>query len=465
MKSVNDANLQQGLSCRSISRRQFLTAITATTAGAVLAAPNSAAPQAQPQAQLGYDPTKEVTIHGLVVDSFTRMWQEILVPEFNKAFPKIKVVIDPVPYPDMLTKSMLELTKKPLAYDFLIIDDPWIPTLADSGLLTSLKDEFKSVTKPDYDWEDFHPAPLAAGYWKGAQYGVPVSCNELLMFYNKALFKKAGVPVPVPTWTWADFEKAAQALVKAGQVAFDTNFKRHVLTPTVWQAIMNSMGGRLLDDNMKPVFNDKTGVDALESHIRFANYGPPGCKTHYYQEINEGFRQGQVAMIWQWGSVYFSVAIDPKSTTLKSGDAGIWTLPRGTAGPAAHRGIWSFGIPKNTPNKMAAWQYVQWATSKQGEKFNAAKVGALPARKSTLTAQQSDQWIAEEFKAVLAGFEAISLTKAWRPRMPDEDALQEILAVHHSRAVSGQVSAKQALDDAAKEVADMMEEKGYYKKS
>lgn len=474
------------------TRRHVLLALSATVASLGLAACSSSSPapakpadtkpaaqsttapaksaDAKPAAQAPVAAGKPVTIIGMVVDSYSRLWEEKLVPEFNKKHPSISVKLDPVPYGDMLAKQMLELTRKPLAYDFLITDDPWLPQLADTGLLSPLKETFKDITPPEYDWDDIHPAPLAAGEWKNTVFGVPVRSNLLLMFFNRAVFQKAGVQPPGDTFTWADFEKAAEALVKdtngdgrADQWGFTTYYNREQLTPTIWQTIMNSNGGALFDDAYRPTFNAEAGVAALDAHVRYAKYGPPGTESHSFTHINEAFRQGQVGMIFNWGSAYRALAVDAQNTTLKPGDGGIAVMPAGSLGRSSHRGIWIGTVPKDAPNREAAWQWLAFITSKEGETFSAANIGTFPARKSTLTSNPAEAWLKDVYAAIFAGYDAIAKGKMWRPRMPDSDGVQQILARHHSRAVTKEATPKAALDDAAKEVEAFLKDKGYYK--
>ena len=71
--------------------------------------------------------------------AFSHTWQSVLVPEFNKVYPNIRVTIDGVPYAEHLAKLMLEATSTNPEYDVLIIDDPWTPQLAQLGALVDLK--------------------------------------------------------------------------------------------------------------------------------------------------------------------------------------------------------------------------------------------------------------------------------------------------------------------------------------
>jgi multiple sugar transport system substrate-binding protein len=204
-------------------------------------------------------------------------------------------------------------------------------------------------------------------------------------------------------------------------------------------------------------------VAALETHVRLAKYGPPGVESHSFTQINEAFRQGQVGMIFNWGSAYRGLAVDPQNTTLKPGNGGIMPMPAGTLGPSSHRGIWIGAVPKDAPNREAAWQWLSFITSKAGETFSAANIGTFPARKSTLNSNPNEAWLKDVYKAILAGYDGIAKGKMWRPRMPDSDGVQQILARHHSRAVTKEATAKVALDDAAKEVEALLKDKGYYK--
>ncbi|MET0886300.1 MAG: extracellular solute-binding protein, partial [Mycetocola sp.] len=212
---------------------------------------------------------KPVEVRMIANEAFANQWQELMVPEFNKAYPNVKVQIDGVPYTELLAKSMLDQTGTDPTYDVIIADDPWIPQLAQTGALLDLKKDAAQWTEKDYDWDDFYAAPLASGEWDGAQYGVPVRSNLLLMFTNKTLYEEAGLAAPTSDLTWDEFFEQAPQLVrdtdgdgKADVWATDTYFTRDSLTPTIWQTILDSNGGDLLDKDNMPAFDNADGVDA-----------------------------------------------------------------------------------------------------------------------------------------------------------------------------------------------------------
>jgi multiple sugar transport system substrate-binding protein len=390
-------------------------------------------------------------------------WQASIVPEFNKLYPNIKVTIDPVPYAELLAKIMLDATASQPTYDVIIVDDPWTPQVARTGALLDIRKETAAWTDPGFDWDDFNAAPLAATQWNGVQYGVPLRSNMLLMFVNKTLYKKAGLPEPTPDLTWDQYLEQAPKLVQDtngdGAIdawAIDTYFKRDALTPTIWQAILNANGGSLLDQNNKPAFNNEIGVKALKTHIALLKYAPPGGVSHGYSEALQSFRQGQVATSFMWGSVYRNSAVDPKTTTLKPEEVGLQVMPVGSAMAGAHRGIASGTIHAKSPNKQAAWALLQWFSSKQGEKWHSNALGGFPARKSTLASTPESEWLSPVFKALQQGYDTIEKGKMWRLRHPKSDAVQQVLADAVAAAISGQATAEAALQEAAVKVEKIL---------
>ena len=407
---------------------------------------------------------EQVEIRLLASDAYAQSWQDRLVPEFNKVYPNIKVTIDGGGT-DMLAKQMLDAVSSNPIYDIIFADDPWVPQLAEIGALVDLKGpEIAAMTAADYDWDDFNPTPLAAGQWDGGQYAVPVRSNMLMMFYNRALYEKAGLPEPTPALTWDEFFEQAPKLVqdtdgdgKVDAWAITTFFARDVLTPTVWQTIMNSYGGNLLDDEGKPAFNNEIGVKALEMQKRLIDYAPPGAAAHGFSESLQAFRQGQAAVMFTWGSVYRATATDPNISKLTNGEVGMQTLPVGSVSAGAHRGIWNAGITSKSAHIAEAWTFLQWLTNKQGEITNSTLVGSFPARNSTLTSNPSEEWQKAVFPSLKNAYDVAAAGKMWRIRSPKSDATQQVQADEVARYLSGQASAEVVLQTAADQIAEILQ--------
>ena len=240
------------IQCKKLARRR---SVLAGIAGSLILA---ATPLVSAQAQEGLGTADNpVEVRIMANEAFANSWQTTLVPEFNKKYPNVHVTFDGVPYTELLAKMMLDATSPDPDYDVLLVDDPWVPQLAEIGALMDLKGEkIVALTDKDYDWGDFNAAPLAAGEWKDIQYAVPVRSNMLLRFYNRSLYEQAGLPEPTPAQTWDEFFSDAEKLVRDTNAdgkddvwAIDTYFVRESLTPTIWQSILNANGGQLLDES------------------------------------------------------------------------------------------------------------------------------------------------------------------------------------------------------------------------
>ncbi|GAB3979665.1 extracellular solute-binding protein [Plantactinospora veratri] len=62
---------------------------------------------------------------------------------------------------------------------------------------------------------DLLPGFQGAGEVDGALYGVPVGGNTWSLYYNPAIFAKAGVPEPAAGWTWQDYRSGMAKITEA----------------------------------------------------------------------------------------------------------------------------------------------------------------------------------------------------------------------------------------------------------
>ena len=111
-----------------------------------------------------------------------------------------------------------------------------VPTFAPAGVLASL-DGFARKDRGALD--GLVPAALETYRWKGAIFGVPDVATSLVMYVNRSLFTRAGVPVPGERWTWADYVATVQRLTNAGRAdgvfgatGYEDNFPRFTV---LWQ--------------------------------------------------------------------------------------------------------------------------------------------------------------------------------------------------------------------------------------
>ncbi|WP_022919494.1 sugar ABC transporter substrate-binding protein [Ruania albidiflava] len=93
-----------------------------------------------------------------------------------------------------LTNQALLAAQEGAAPDVILIDNPAVSTLAETGMLTTV-DEF------GLDTSAIDENLLAAGVVDGEAYGIPIGANTLSLYYNAEVLDDAGVdPASVTDW-------------------------------------------------------------------------------------------------------------------------------------------------------------------------------------------------------------------------------------------------------------------------
>lgn len=142
------------------------------------------------------------------------------IKAFNKAHSDIQVKLSPIDDTDYLTKlsNAIRAHSAPDLLDFDVINAPLLST---QGQLLDVTSKAKAL--PDYN--TLEKAGITAGSLNGKTYSLPLAVNDSQMFWNKALFKEAGLdPIKAPA-NLAEIMTDAQkikALGKKGVYGFST---------------------------------------------------------------------------------------------------------------------------------------------------------------------------------------------------------------------------------------------------
>ncbi|WP_233521320.1 extracellular solute-binding protein [Streptomyces triticagri] len=137
--------------------------------------------------------------------SIGEQWDDV-AEAFEKKHPDVQVAVERVPF-EKLDATLARRVAAGRAPD--IAQSNVFSRFAEQGLLYAASDLFDVATEAD-----FTPSLVKAGEVDLIQYGIPLMASTPRLFYNKALFKKAGIAAPPRSW--AELRTAAQALRTAG---------------------------------------------------------------------------------------------------------------------------------------------------------------------------------------------------------------------------------------------------------
>lgn len=135
--------------------------------------------------------------------------EQQIAREFMKRYPHIRVVIESIPthYKEKIMTTMAAGTPP----DVFLLDSVIMPTFVNRGLLVDLK---PWAERYGVDLSMYFPEVLEIAEVDGALYALPNDFTPYVMYYNKTLFDRAGLPYPSQSWTWDDYLHLSRALTR-----------------------------------------------------------------------------------------------------------------------------------------------------------------------------------------------------------------------------------------------------------
>jgi ABC-type glycerol-3-phosphate transport system substrate-binding protein len=329
------------------------------------------------------------TYAGATPGSTYRKWVDGIKASYEKAYPgsKVKFVLTPINNAQFTAQIAAAFASRRVPDAMLVYSGGYTTPY----MLSSLEKLNDRVDKAFYasqtQW-NLSCLDLDCKGGKGAIYGIPNDFGTYALYYNKALFKKAGVAKPPRTYNQllADCKKFKAAgiipLAYGDRDGYSTdnwatyNYVSFVKTKAditkVWKHQIKYTDPRL--------------VKPLEDLAQFKTQGcvNADASTHENNDANTYFTSGKAAMVQMFPFVArdFHRALGAK--------LGISRLPVSGNGPfkdkVAGNSFHNWVIPKNAKNSDGAWEFIKIATNKTSQSRLAQLTGAPPTNKAALAA-------------------------------------------------------------------------------
>lgn len=122
------------------------------------------------------------------------------VTEFESANPGIRVKLENVPYGQYATKLLAQVAAN-ASPDVAMMEPKMFQAFAKRGASIPLEPYFGQTS--DFQIGDYYKPIVDAHRFRGQLYALPRDIAPIgLIYYNKRLFREAGIPFPDGTWTW-----------------------------------------------------------------------------------------------------------------------------------------------------------------------------------------------------------------------------------------------------------------------
>ncbi|MGH2330634.1 ABC transporter substrate-binding protein [Thermoanaerobacter mathranii] len=351
------------------------------------------------------------------------------IAKFKEKYPNIDVQIETI-VGDYMQKLQTELASN-TAPDIFYLDSMPAPQLMSSGVLEPLDDYIK---KYNVDVNDFEPALLSAFQWEGKTYGLPKDFNTLALFYNKDMFKAAGINEPPKTWE--ELRNVAKKLTKDG-------VKGLVLSADLarFDAFINQNGGSVYKDG-KVTLNLPENAQALDFYVSLITKDKVADTP---QNMGEGwngdaFAAKKAAMAIEGG--WMIPFLKEKAPDL---NYGIAELPAGKQKSTMAFTV-AYVMNKNSKHKDEAFKLIEFLTGKEGQQFVVDSGLALPSRKSM------QEGFKEKYPERAAFVDGASYAVPWQFGLYGTKVVDAANKACEALIMKQISSAQQALDNVQKEV-------------
>lgn len=378
---------------------------------------------------LGYAPGGATATSKLVDDAVTA---------YEKKHPGIDITVTGIPFSDEGLARLDTAIATGSGPDMFRIASDRLPQYGAQGVLSPIDDYLTAEDKAD-----ILPNLLEGVAYNGQHLAWPQWVPPIGYYLNNAVIEKAGAKVPDATWTVADFMKLAQDVTGNGTYGFATYMGAVSVNDLT---LLYAQGARVLsDDNKTYTLNSEAGAKGLQVMMDLFKAGamPPDSSTIKLADVEQGFVDGRFAIMPNGsGSIANLKSKNVKFTVLPP--------PIGAAGkPVTVGGMGTYAVPKKSdPARLAAAHALgRYLTSGEVASDVPGWYLAPGTRKSIKVSDTTPEMA--PFEAMLPNVQFMPLIEKWA---------QVDAAIHPEiqLALSGQKSAKQALDDAGAKITPLL---------
>jgi multiple sugar transport system substrate-binding protein len=257
--------------------------------------------------------------------------------------------------------------------DVSSIDLVYAPYFASAGALTDITELADSLPYKD----SLSPSHRRLSTYEDATYALPFTAEASAVYYNKDLFKKAGLDPEKPPTTYAEMRAAAAKIRALGPDYYGFTFAGACggcnvfeFAPHIWA----SGGDVLSEDGSKATLDSPQVTEALQFYKDMWTDGsvPSAAKNDAGTQQTPLFSSGKVGMVTLGA---FAIPSIEKAKI----NFGVTPIPGKDGNKSSFAGGDVISVISGTKNQAGAEDFVKWATDEEAQTF-LAKNGSVPVR-------------------------------------------------------------------------------------
>lgn len=380
--------------------------------------------------------------------------KQVLKPELDKFTQRtgIKVDLEVVPWDDLLNR-ILAATTSGKGPDILNIGNTWSASLQATDAFVPIDD---AVLAKVGGKDRFLPTPYAATGAEGKPpMGLPVYSSSYALYYNKKIFREAGVQPPK---TWEEMAEVGRKLSTDGR--WGLALEGGSYTEGVHHAFTfgKQYGADIFTKDGKPAFNSPQMVQGVKRYVDLLAkdkiVNPSNAEYSQGTQSLKDFATGKSAML-MWQAAQGSLV----SNGMNPDDIGVAPIPFPASAPAGAPRINSMvgginmAVFKDSDAKDAAFEFMAFMTSAETQKALNKAYGSLPSVKDAYDDP------AFQTEGVKVFQQALAETAAPLPQVPAESQFETLVGNAVKKLIADAASGKEITDAAVKSALDEAQEK------
>jgi sn-glycerol 3-phosphate transport system substrate-binding protein len=317
-------------------------------------------------------------------------WLVNAINQFNSSQGDVHVTLLQLPsYPDLFTKFKAGLSSGDLP-DVAQFEDTTVQQLIDSQSTIPVQD---CINAGHYDTSDYLPRTLKFYSLNGVQWSMPWAVSNIILFYDPAKFRKAGLDPTKPPQTLAEVQADSQKIVSSGAATHGIALHEQ---PYVFEFLLAKSGAMYVNNgngrSSRATSANLTSSTAMQIWTWWDDMVKSGLALDTGSDPNSidhllAIGTGNAAMTFEGSGV-----IGPVEAVLSSGqypgtEIATAPLPALTTGGGVPVGDGSLWISAKSPleKRAAAWKLIEYLDSAQEQASLAAEGGYVPVRTSATT--------------------------------------------------------------------------------
>lgn len=387
----------------------------------------------------------EGTLTFMAADYSPRMtpfWEKA-IEEFKALHPKVNVELEVVGWQQNHDTMAQRLAAGALP-DIANTATMWIPEFVESGGMKPISEDMIS---PELR-AAFIPGILKNGAaYRGEIWGMPMVAHTRGMFWNKDIFKEAGLDPEKQPRTWEEFKHAVLTIhEKTGKFGYGFDAKG-VQAFRYFGIFLWNNGGDYFGEDGKAAFNSPEGVEAMTFLADLVKAGAvPDPTGTNMEEVEDQFVGGRMGIIID--GAYFVATLRDKAPDISYG---VTTAPIAAEGkPNVVVGVTdALIVSKDAEPELVRAFFDVAFTLERRTQFDRAEA-FLPVLNAQLDLPEFKEPPMDSFAATLPD-------ARWDPLHPNYGQMQQLLKTAMQKSFTG-TDPKVALDEAAAEFNALVEE-------